>query len=304
MLPDTQYYSKRYPDLFYAQTNWIKQNRGRENIVFVTHVGDVVNDRSTIMSEWSVASKAMTTLDGVVPWGVAIGNHDYDTNGIKEGAATTWLKYFGPQRFKGCAWFGGASPNGLNSFQLFSAGGVDFVIFHLEVDIPDEAIAWVQGVLRQYPDRAAIVSMHVYLRGVDGFVRDTRHEYRRNGNSGEEIWNKLIRVNPQIFMVLCGHVSRTVELHQVSVNDAGKKVLEMLADYQSRENGGNGWLRLIRFVPSNREIQVRTYSPVLDQFETDPDSQFTVPWNLPGKETAAGRTVGAFTGPHRVQLHG
>ena len=281
MLPDTQYYSKSHPDLFYAQTNWIKQHRDQENIVFVTQVGDIINDRSTNMTQWDVAAKAMATLDGVVPWGVAIGNHDYDTDGIRQGVATTWLRYFGPQRFKDYPWYGGASPNSLNSCQLFSAGGVDFVAFHLEVNVPDEAIAWVQDVLRRYPTRAAFVSTHVYLKGKEGLARDPKHEHRANGNSGEEIWDKLIRVNPQIFMVLCGHVSKAEEYHQISRNDAGNKVLEMLVDFQARDHGGDGWLRLIRFVPTSREMQMRTYSPVLDRFETDSNSQFTVPWELP-----------------------
>src|ERR1039458_5100578 len=77
MLPDTQHYSRKYPELFMAQTEWVKENRDKENIVFVTHVGDIVNDRKQNMNEWVVAQKAMSVLDGVVPWGVAIGNHDF-----------------------------------------------------------------------------------------------------------------------------------------------------------------------------------------------------------------------------------
>ena len=46
---------------------------------------------------------------------------------------------------------------------------------------------------------------------------------------------------------------------------------------KSRENGGNGWLRLITFVPKENQIEFRTYSPSLDQYETDADSQFTLP---------------------------
>ena len=68
--------------------------------------------------------------------------------------------------------------------------------------------------------------------------------------------------------------------HLISRNDAGGQLLEMLCDYQRRENGGNGWLRIIRFVPSAREMQMRTYSPSLDQFETDANSEFVVPWEM------------------------
>jgi len=289
MLPDTQRYSEKRPDLFFAQTNWIKRNRDKENIVFVTHVGDLVQNRSKAPSEWKVADEAMAVLDGVVPYGIAIGNHDYDRDvGVRKGVATMFLRHFDPgRRFRGRPWYGGASSNGLNSYQLFSGGGVDFVILHLEVDAPDDALEWAKGVLDQYPARSAIVTTHVYLRGRHGVGRDTRREYRKDGNSGEQIWQKLIRGRSQIFLVLCGHVA--TEYHQVSENDAGARVLEVLADYQERENGGDGWLRIIRFVPSRREIQVRTYSPSLDRFEADPDSQFTFPWSFP---TAHGRPHG------------
>lgn len=296
MLPDTQIYSQKRPDLFFAQTNWIKQNRDQENIVFVTHVGDLVQNRSQRPSEWKVADEALAVLDGVVPYGIAIGNHDYDSgDGLKKGIATMYLEHFHPdRRFKGRPWYGGASPNGLNSCQLFSGGGIDFVIIHLEMAAPDDALAWAKGVLERYPARPAILVVHDYLLGLDGVGRDPRREYRPDGNSGEQIWNKLVCSSPQIFMVLCGHVGRADEYHQISTNQAGGPVLEMLVDYQRRENGGNAFLRIIRFVPAGREIQFRTYSPALDQFETDSNSQFTVPWELPelmtGRPTAASRS--------------
>ena len=99
MLPDTQQYSRSFPELFYAQTQWIKENRDKENIVFVTHVGDVVNDRKKDTNQWVVAHKAMSVLDGVVPWGVAIGNHDYDSTACRPDQATAFLEYFRPAAF-------------------------------------------------------------------------------------------------------------------------------------------------------------------------------------------------------------
>lgn len=286
MLPDAQCYNDKRPDLFFAQTEWIKRNIGKENIRFVTQVGDLVQNRSKKPSEWKTADEAMAVLDGVVPYGVAIGNHDYDTgDGVNKGIATMYLQHFNPdKRFKGRPGYGGASPNGLNSYHLFSGGGIDFVMLYLEVDAPDDALNWAQGVLERYPTRAAIVNVHTYIRhrGRDG-GRETKREYRKDGNAGEHIWQKFIRCHPQIFMVLCGHVGGLVEYRQISKNDAGADVLEMLADYQGRENGGDGWLRLIRFVPATREIQVRTYSPVLKKFETDADSEFVVPLVLPSQ---------------------
>jgi len=280
MLPDTQHYSRRYHELFMAQTEWIKENRDKENIVFVTHVGDLVDGHKQGTNQWVVANQAMSVLDGVVPWGVAIGNHDFDNAACRPDQATAFLQYFGPQRFRGYSWFGGASTNGLNTYQLFSGGGIDFVILHLEMDIPDFAIDWAKDVLRTHPMRAAIITTHSYLNGVtstNGYNRDVS----KWGNSAMNVWNKLIRDHPQIFLVLCGHHQLTVAYHQVSTNDAGARVIEMLADYQKLHNGGDAWLRLLRFDPVKGEVQTRTYSPALKEFKTDPKNQFVVPLDIP-----------------------
>ena len=280
MLPDTQHYSRKFPELFMAQTEWIKENRAKENIVFVTHVGDVVNDRKKGTNQWVVANKAMSVLDGVVPWGVAIGNHDFDGTACRPDQATAFLEYFSPKRFRGYPWFGGASTNGLNTYQLFSASGIDFLVLHLELDVPDFAIEWAAGVLRSHPTRAAIMTTHSYLNRVSG-TNGYNEAVSKYGNTGESVWNKLVRCHSQIFLVLCGHHQLSVAYHQVSTNAAGARVAEILADYQKGHNGGDAWLRLLRFDLAQGEIRVQTYSPALKAFKTDPANQFTVPLDLP-----------------------
>lgn len=237
-----------------------------------------------------LAQKAMAVLDGVVPWGVAIGNHDFDSTACRPDQATVFLKYFGPQRFRRYPWFSRASTNGLNTYQLFSAGGIDFLILHLELDVPDFAIKWASEVLTAHPHRAAIVSTHSYLNAVDG-VNGYNSAVSRYGNSGQEVWNKSVRCHPQVFLVLCGHHQRTVAYHQNSTNDVGGQVVEMLADYQKGHHGGDAWLRLLRFLSAQKEIQVRTYSPALNKFMTDPKNQFTVPLDLPACCRQAGATT-------------
>jgi len=75
-------------------------------------------------------------------------------------------------------------------------------------------------------------------------------------------------------MVLSGHVSG--EYHQISQNEIGLDVIEILADYQSRPNGGDGWMQLLEFLPELGRIEVQTYSPTRDEYETDGDSQFSL----------------------------
>ena len=275
MLPDTQNYSEKNPEIFHDQTRWAAEHIAEENIVFVTHVGDIVQNFAERQEEWDVADAAMRRLDGLVPWGVAIGNHDYDRNPDNPRQANKFVEVFGPQRFAGQSWFGGASENGLNTYQTFSGGGRELLILHLESDAPDDAIAWAEGVLRQHPDKPAIVTTHIYLDDRTNARTVKPYLLPEDGNSGEDIYQKLIRRNRQIFMVLCGHwATAGGEWFQASPQDGGGEVFEVLADYQTRERGGDGWLRIIRFEPAEGRIWFKTYSPTRDEHESDQNSEF------------------------------
>lgn len=54
----------------------------------------------------------------------------------------------------------------------------------------------------------------------------------------------------------------------------------MLADFQEEDYGGNGWLRILTFSPANNTIKVKTYSPSLNKFQEDTDSQFELQYPL------------------------
>jgi len=59
VLPDTQYYSDHYPEIYEAQTQWIADNRDKERIVFVTHLAQSTSVRvmpwlrSTFCGTWA-----------------------------------------------------------------------------------------------------------------------------------------------------------------------------------------------------------------------------------------------------------
>ena len=96
--------------------------------------------------------------------------------------------------------------------------------------------------------------------------------------------------NPNLHFMLSGHVhgeSRRIDV----VN--GHPVFQMLADYQDRASGGEGWLRILRFVPAENKVYVQTYSPWLNRFETDADSEFTLDFPMGGAFADAGSHDGA-----------
>ena len=98
------------------------------------------------------------------------------------------------------------------------------------------------------------------------------------GTQGQAIYDNL-KDNPNLFLLLCGHICG--EGQRSDVFD-GTTVRSILTDYQCRTNGGNGWLRIMTFSPANDTITFKTYSPTLNQFETDADSQFTLSYDMPG----------------------
>jgi hypothetical protein len=283
-LPDTQFYSESFPEIFDAQTQWIIQNQNTLNIIFVTHLGDIVQNGALDLIEWQNASNSMSTLDGIVPYGLVVGNHDMDIVDDPDGVAIMFNQFFPVSKFEHESWWGGNFLENKNSYQLFSVGTLDFIILHLEADAPDEVLSWAGEVLGTYFDRRAIVSTHIYLDPETGqrAVPPESPFFRTNGNSGEDIWNKLVKKHCNIFMVLSGHLSG--ESLQSTTNDCGNTVFEIVQNYQDLANGGNGWLRYYTLRPSENRIYAFTYSPTLALFETDSNSEFIIDYDLAGND--------------------
>ena len=82
--------------------------------------------------------------------------------------------------------------------------------------------------------------------------------------------------------MLCGH--RHGEGRRYEPIGTNRHVDVVLADYQSYPNGGDGFLRLLEFSPSNNVIRVRTFSPWTGQWATDTNGCFTLDcplWKAP-----------------------
>jgi len=88
------------------------------------------------------------------------------------------------------------------------------------------------------------------------------------------MWDKLVSKQPNIFLVACGHVGGVNLL--VSKNEAGRQVIEILTDYQNLAEGGQGWLRTMKFVPKENKIYVDAYSPLLKRHNPDPKQTHTI----------------------------
>ncbi|MEA2699655.1 MAG: hypothetical protein QOI66_3926, partial [Myxococcales bacterium] len=203
VLPDTQYYSSSWPDIFTAQTRWLVENRQAQQIAFVLHTGDLVD--ADAPEQWQVAAASLHMLDGELPYAITAGNHDYHNLADRMGLFNT---YFQVSQFAAFPWFGGTFETGHleNSFSVFGAGGGKWLVVALEFGPRDEVLAWADSVLKVFKDTPAIVITHAYLYR-DGTRYDAvgspgqqfnPHAYVIMGqpgttvNDGEEMWRKLI----------------------------------------------------------------------------------------------------------------
>ncbi len=313
VMPDTQNYTANDTALatMQQQVSWILDQREARNIQAVVHTGDIQNNVTT--GEWARATTALAPLRRAdLALAVTLGNHDYDSirgdTSRSYAAASSFDAAFPVAPAEGSlqqfGWAGGylGDPNDAvtvdqdedltdrgwkDSYVLVSAGGVDLVIISVEFNIPDEALMWVEGVLAQYPDRLAVLNTHQWLED------DASSSMSTSGATAA--WNTL-RDNCNLRLIVSGHNhSSGGEAYRQETNTCGDPVQMHMADYQSRTNNGNGWLRLLTFDPEADTFTVQTYSPLLDQWETDADSAFTHALTMSSTEPGEWQTLGTTT---------
>jgi len=276
VLPDTQYYSEKYPWLFEAQTKWIAAQREKRNIAYALHLGDITE--SNVAGEWEAAQKALRMLDGKVPYALLPGNHDYT-----QGRDSLLSKYFPPADFQKWQTFGGLFDSDKldNNYHLFDIGKRKWIAVCVEFGPRDEVLDWVNKVLDKHPDRLALIVTHAYL-----YHDNTRFDNAAGvrlkgvspgrGNDGEQMWQKVVRKHANVMFVLSGHVASVGLGYRTDAGDHGNTVHQIMVDYQKSKQGGQGYLRLLEFLPDGQTVQAKSYSPALDRYKTDPGNQFSL----------------------------
>lgn len=273
VLPDPQHYASKYTKVGMAQTEWVCQNVEKLQIKFVVSVGDNV-DHGYLDREFKNSISFMDKLNGVVPYGVATGNHDLLDGKKKSYTSRKFLDYYGPQRFKKFPWYGGASPTGFSSYQIFPGGGMKFLALELTVAAPKAEIEWAKKVMAEHPDLPVILTTHQMLNPKTQLGKGTAAS-GPDRQTPSHVWEQLIDPSRQIFLVLSGHYSGEAYLKKTT--KAEQPVHLVLQDYQDEPNGGDGWLRIFTFRPEQNKIDVQTYSPSLNEYKKRPESEFSFP---------------------------
>lgn len=276
VIPDAQHYvidgNPPLPltERWDSQMNWIVNNRDSKNLRFTTFEGDLISGSAgpeAAVLEWERANASVSILDadthsaGVLPYSTIKANH---------GDAAGYLMHFGPARFEApnYSWYGGHSDSGMSHYQIFTAGGRIFLHLGMQADgrTRNDERDWGESILNAHSDLPTIITTPRYL----------------SGDLSKEINNwEMVKKHSQVFMMLNGgHAGEgwRGQAHQISLNDAGEPVFEMLSNMQGgsawsdgfRGDGGmvEGWLRTITFIEGGGEngldrIHMETYSPWL-----------------------------------------
>ncbi len=297
LLPDTQYYSESYPNILNSQMQWIVNNAAALNIQMVLGLGDIVNNGGST-TEWTTADAAYKQLDAAhIPYFAALGNHDYDNNNPRgrTSATNNFNHYFGPLRYRNSSywptpyWQGSYPTNSNENFYgRVSINGQPYLILTLEFYPRDPSLSWAAQVVQSNPNAQVIIVTHAYeyfdntrVSACNTF--DAQYYGLGADNDGDAMWTKLVRQYKNISLVLSGHEVRgagqSAAGHRADVAVNGNLVNQILSNYQNMTNGGDGYLRIMKFHSSTDRIDVLTYSPFLNSYITDSANQFTVPWH-------------------------
>jgi len=274
---------------FDAIVDWLLANAQKENILFVTHTGDIVDMNNDF--QWRFASNVMSRLDGKLPYSVVPGNHDME----EDGDTSLFRRYFPASRYADNDWYAGTfegftnsaglfvSGDNANSICLFGQGAEKFAVVNLECNAPDQVLDWAAKELERFPDRHVIVATHQDLGAIEyknarKISRDTeglsKEEFARyvpdlsilgrmewckchgkDGNSGKKIWEKFTSRLKNAFLVVSG------DQGMIKITRVDEKGVHGNMVYSLMQDTGGGFVRLFRFVPAENVIRCYTVNP-------------------------------------------
>lgn len=256
---DPQYYTSKYPETLQSMIAWMRDNAAAYNVKYAFLTGDLVNDNTS--SQWEFVDTALRQLESAVPLFTIAGNHDVGTSSPDY---TNYNKYFGPSRYGSnpniVGWYDGAKGR-CDSVEI---DGTKYLFAGLGWKSGTGGINWLNKQLEKYADHHAILFFHDYMNS-EGLLSDT----------GQELYEKVVKPNPNVFMVLCGHryncALLTTDIHDNGDRLNYRRVYNILMNYQAFDNGGDGFLALIRVYKKDRIITFDTYSPKLNKwYQFDP----------------------------------
>ena len=273
IIPDTQMSNKNYPRTYEKLYDWLAENAEKENIQYVIGVGDITDADSD--TEWERAVENHNKLNGIVPYAVAIGNHD---------SSAQFNKYFNTEDYN-TTLEGSYDGNIENSYTTFTVGNHKYLLMTLGIGPEDKILEWAGQVIGAHPDHNVIVTTHCYMDD-DGTTLDRGDGgaavFSGGYNNGDDMWNKLFAKYENMSLVVCGHIGTDQVMVTRTEGVNGNVVTQMITDFQTEDHiyaGGLGIVTMLYFSEDGKDVHVLNYSANYDKYFMA-TNQFTAKMDL------------------------
>ncbi|MCM4152444.1 serine/threonine protein phosphatase [Arenibacter sp. N53] len=301
LVPDTQTYVKfeRNQGTLETMTAWISENIDTLNIKMVLCTGDLVEQNELLVpdkkngnmpsrDQWRAVSHAFERLDGKVPYILAAGNHDFGYKNV-ENRKSNYSQYFPVHRnllnakaLRAAGKNIDGMPSAENAtYEFISPQQRKFLFLNLEFAPRDTILQWASSEISKeiYKDHTVVMLTHSYLDA------ENKHKEKENyplvdANYGRAIWEKLVAPSKNVQLVFSGHIGSPDNFREhtgfkIDRNADGKKVNQITFNAQAmgggwQGNGGDGWLRIMEFLPDGKTVITTTFSPY---FAISPSTQ-------------------------------
>ena len=238
---------------------------------------------------WESASRSFARLDNKLPYIIGCGNHDYGYKSSENGR-TKFPEYFPFERnscwrdiivsdypnrngdisIENAAFEFKAGPGSPAALEAWGP----ILVICAEFAPRDEVLEWARKLCTsdRFKDHKVFFITHSFLYQRSAARTDNEKYKIRPANWGAQIWEKFVKVTPNVRFVICGHTGKPGEFedsvaYRCDLNDAGVSVHQMMFNVQIvgggwEGNGGDGWLRILEFMPDGKTLKVSTYSPL------------------------------------------
>lgn len=275
---------------------WLKDSAVYYNVKAMIQVGDITNRNTT--AEWDTLTSQLNLIAAtdIIPYSFAVGNHDYG-NGFTPAPrdATNYNNYLGVAHYTGKSFYGGHYGSTNENFWIqFNAGTRKYLVMNLEFLPRDAVVTWAGGILDSVytadPAREVIINTHAVITTYGELSTDTSvytgDTYGMSAdNSGQELWDKLIKKKPNIKWVVSGHYlipnvwpKYGLTDRIIATGENGNLINAIFVNYQDDSTNGDGYFLRLKFHPSLGTVDARYYSSV--KKAEDPRIQYSPPFAL------------------------
>lgn len=220
--PDTQQELAESDTRFTGRSQWLLDTSSLLATRYALHTGDVVNWDTPDHAQYLKAQRSLSPLQGRLSYSLAAGNHDTAAVGVGGGAAdpantrqlvrdtTTFNRYLRPGMRRDVEYQPGQAEN---SYSLFAAGGVNWMVLTLELWPRKSVVQWARSAVASHPKHNVIVVTHSYLTAGGEIHKSAGY----GATSPQYLYDNLIKRYPNIKLTFSGHTGTAAYRRDVGV---------------------------------------------------------------------------------------